>query len=379
MGRFDRYLLSQFLVLFGFFALVLVSVYWINKAVVLFDRLIADGHSTLIFAEFTALSLPSVIGQVLPIAAFAGAVYVTNRLSNDSELTVMQATGFSPWRLARPVLAYGLIAAAMMAALTLYLIPASLAQLDLREREITSDSSARLLREGTFLHPSKGVTFYIRRISDDGELRDVFLSDRRDPNETRTFTAKRAYLVRSDATMRLVMVDGLAQRLDTETRRLSTTTFSDFSYDLARLMENQGRVKRDLDEISTRELFSAPEAIAAETRRGLGKVLQEAHGRLHRPALTLVAALIGFSTLMAARFSRFGIGRQILLAIALVVLVMLSESLVSDPVKRDAALWPLVYLPAVLGLAISGAMLWRSSHTFVRLWPRRRARAEGTA
>ena len=41
MARFDRYLLSQLMVVFGFFSLVLVMVYWINRAVVLFDRLIA--------------------------------------------------------------------------------------------------------------------------------------------------------------------------------------------------------------------------------------------------------------------------------------------------------------------------------------------------
>ena len=40
MTRFDRYMLSQFMVLFGFFALVLVSIFWINKAVRMFDRLL---------------------------------------------------------------------------------------------------------------------------------------------------------------------------------------------------------------------------------------------------------------------------------------------------------------------------------------------------
>ncbi|MEZ5715915.1 MAG: hypothetical protein R3D85_12530 [Paracoccaceae bacterium] len=57
MARFDRYLLAQLLVLFGFFSLVLVSVYWINRAVQLFDKLIGEGSQTAwIFAEFTALT-----------------------------------------------------------------------------------------------------------------------------------------------------------------------------------------------------------------------------------------------------------------------------------------------------------------------------------
>ena len=74
MGRTDRYILSQLLVLFGFFSLVLVSIYWINRAVVLFDTLIGSGYSTLVFLEFTALSLPNVIRMALPLAEFALAI-----------------------------------------------------------------------------------------------------------------------------------------------------------------------------------------------------------------------------------------------------------------------------------------------------------------
>ena len=50
MPRIDRYLLSQFLTLFGFFALVLVSVYWINRAVSLFEQLISDGQTALVLS-----------------------------------------------------------------------------------------------------------------------------------------------------------------------------------------------------------------------------------------------------------------------------------------------------------------------------------------
>src|SRR6056297_367631 len=134
--RFDRYMLSQLMVLFGFFSLVLVAVYWVNRAVILFDRLIADGHSAAVFLEFSALSLPSVIALVLPMASFAAAVYVTNRLMGDSELTVVQATGYSPWRLARPVFVFGLLVALMMSMLMHVLVPRSIAQFHFRQDQL---------------------------------------------------------------------------------------------------------------------------------------------------------------------------------------------------------------------------------------------------
>jgi lipopolysaccharide export system permease protein len=130
LPRFDRYLLTQLLAVFGFFALVLVLVYWVNRAVGLFDQLIGDGQTALVFLEFSVLTLPNVISLVLPIAAFAAAVFVANRLTQDSEMVVMQATGFSSFRLARPVLIFGLIVAAGLLVLTHVLVPASREALD---------------------------------------------------------------------------------------------------------------------------------------------------------------------------------------------------------------------------------------------------------
>ena len=123
MPRIDRYILGQLLTLFGFFALVLVSVYWINRAVSLFDDLLNDGQTALVVLEFTALTLPLVISVVLPVAAFAATAYGTNRLAGESELVAMQSAGLGPWRLARPVLIFGVFVGVMVAVLVHGLVP----------------------------------------------------------------------------------------------------------------------------------------------------------------------------------------------------------------------------------------------------------------
>ncbi|KNG92357.1 LPS export ABC transporter permease LptF [Pseudaestuariivita atlantica] len=368
-------MLSQLLALFGFFSLVLVSVYWVNRAVVLFDQLIADGQPLRVFAEFTALSLPPVIAQILPMSTFAAAVYVTNRLSSESELTVMQATGYSPWRLARPVLTFGLIVTVMMGALTHLLVPSALEELKKREKEISASVSARLLREGTFLHPADGVTFYIGEITPEGELRDVFLSDRRVPERSVAYTAEQAYLFVDDAGPKLVMVNGLAQVLQSESGRLSTTNFTDFSYDISGLVTRAGIGRPKLRHASTWDMLTDPATVAAETKSRPGQVAEELHMRFQQPLLCAVAALIGFSTLLIGGFSRFGVWRQILLAIFFLVLVKLVESLVTDPVRHDARLWPLVYAPSVVGLGIVWAMLFRAAHPVFRAPPPRMSEA----
>lgn len=372
MARFDRYMLSQLMVLFGFFALVLVSVYWVNRAVILFDRLIADGHSAGVFLEFTALSLPNVVRLVLPMASFAAAVYVTNRLSNDSELTVMQATGFSPWRLARPVALFGVILALLMSILTHILVPASLGQLKLRESEISGSVSARLLREGVFLHPIEGITFFIRDITESGELLDIYLADRRNPEQSVIYTASNAYLLRDGEGPRLVMLQGMAQTYRPVTARLAITQFSDFTYDISGFVQTDAARLR-VEHMSTADLLLRPEVSAQMVGTRLARVLSEVHGRFQQPLLALVAALIGFATLLLGGFSRFGVWRQIVGAIFLLVVIKMVESAVSGPTRADPALWPLIYLPTLVGLGMVAGML----HLAARTARPRRARSRG--
>ncbi|WP_372891934.1 LPS export ABC transporter permease LptF [Rhodosalinus sp.] len=370
MARFDRYLIGQLMVLFGFFSLVLVGVYWVNRAVILFDDLVADGHSAMIFLEFTLLWLPKVIAMVLPMAAFAATVHVVNRLAGESELTVMQATGFSPWRIARPVGVFGLIVAALMAALTNLLVPAADVELDRREAELSASVSARLLREGTFLHPTDGVTFYIREITAEGELRDVYLSDRRRADRPVTYTAERAFLLRDGDNAQLVMVEGLAQTLDADDLRLSVTRFEEFAYDISRLIAAAQPSRDKRSHLPTLTLLADPAGVAERIGTTRARVLEEAHMRLQQPLLAVVAALIGVATLLAGGFSRMGLGPQIALAVMLLVVVKMVEGALGNLVQSVARAWPAVYLPSVVGLAIAGALLAYAARTRRRPAPR---------
>lgn len=362
MARYDRYMLSQLLVLFGFFALVLVALFWINRAVILFDQLIGDGQSALVFLEFTALKLPGLIGTVLPIAAFAGAVYVTNRMSTESEMTVMQATGSSPWRLARPVVLYGLCVALMLSVLAHFLIPMAERQFDEREAEVAGNVTAGLLKEGQFLHPTDNVTFYTRLIDADGVLHDVFLSDRRNPKLGAIYTASEAYLVRNGEGTTLIMVDGLAQRLERPDLRLSTAKFQDFSFDISSLIVRERAENLIVPNLTTPVLLGDWEEIAARTGDTPGVIAEELHSRFAQALFCLVAALVGFSVLLIGGYSRFGVWREVVIAFGLLITLDGLRGSLLKSVRTDASLWWTIYLPSLLGFGVVLAALWIAAH-----------------
>jgi lipopolysaccharide export system permease protein len=358
VSRFDRYLLSQLLALFGFFALVLVAVYWVNRAVGLFDQLIGDGQSALVFLEFSILTLPNAIRLVLPIAAFAATLYVTNRLMQESELVVMQATGFSVFRLARPVLYFGLCVMVMQLVLTNLLVPASQRILSERSAEISENITARFFNAGQFMHPVAGVTLYIREISPTGELLDLFLSDERSATDRAIHSASKAFLVRGEVAPKLVMIDGSTQTLSRDGARMALTRFSDFTLDLAGLVAVGGGGQTRLNALPTRELLAASEATQAAAGASRAQMLEEGHSRLAAPVLAVAASLIGFSALMLGSFSRFGLWRQIAVAIGLLIALQLVWTWAGGVAIASAAGWPMLYLAPFSGIATAIVLLW---------------------
>lgn len=366
MGKFDKYLLQQLMILFGFFSLVLVLVYWINRAVILFDRLIASGQSAGVFLEITALSLPNVIRIVLPISAFVAAVFVANRLNSESELVVVQATGYSPWRLVRAVAVFGIIVGLLLAVLTHILVPASVRELDLRQAEITRNITARLLTEGTFVHPVDGITFYVREITPEGELRDIFLSDSRSETQRTTYSARRALLIADEGGPKLIMVNGMAQTLSLKDQRLAVTSFSDFSFDIGALLPEGIVTSRRASALPTHSLLFPTPAILAEAEATRAELIAAGHERISQSLFTAVGAVIGFGALLLGGFSRFGLWRQIAFAIVVVMVLKSLDNAMIDTARRSVDAWPLIYAAPAAGLLSALAILSLSGHPLRR-------------
>jgi lipopolysaccharide export system permease protein len=356
LGTFDRYLAGQLLTYFGFFSLVLVAVYWVNRAIGLFETLIAGGAGLGLFLEFTALALPSVVAVVLPVSALVAVLYGINRLSSDSEMVVAQTAGLGPWALLRPVAVFALIVAAMVAVLAHVLVPVSRTVLAERSAELSRDVTARFLQAGEFLHPGEGVTVYVREITEAGELLGLFLQDRRDAETRTAYTAERALLVRGEGGARLVMFDGMAQTLDVADRSLITVRFDDFAYDLADLGGASGPRDRDARELSTTELLAPTPALVAETGDSAAQLLAEGHVRFAEGLFAFGVPLLALGVLLQGGYSRMGLWRQIGAAVVMAVALKALTDTAENAARDDAGLWWTIHLAPAATVAIGLAL-----------------------
>ncbi|MDO5613921.1 MAG: LPS export ABC transporter permease LptF [Paracoccus sp. (in: a-proteobacteria)] len=368
MPRIDRYLLTQFLGLFGFFALVLVAVYWINRAVRLFEQLLSDGQTALVVLEFTALTLPTVIATVLPVAAFAATAYGTNRLAGESELVAMRAAGLSPWRMARPVLVFGLVVGLIVAVLAHVLVPMARERLADRQSELAENVVGQFLRAGDFQHPATGLTLFIRDIANDGRLLDLFLEDARNPADQSAYTAQEALVVRGDHGPVLVMLNGMVQNMrvtqDSPDGLLSITRFEELSYDLGALIGVRAARGRDLRDFGTLPLLRADAQVLESTGKSAAEARLEAHERISQPFQAPIAVMIGFATLLIGGYSRFGVWRQVFWAIIGLIAVQFMVNAAANAAGRDPAQWWLPYVPVLIGGLICLALLWLAARPF---------------
>ena len=148
------------------------------------------------------------------------------------------------------------------------------------------------------------------------------------------------------------------QTLDLKSRQLAVTRFGDFTYDLAGLIARQGPEPRKVEELTTSELFAATPALLEETGATRARFLSDAHSRFGQPLLATVAAMIGFATLLLGAFSRFGLWRQILASIGLLLVVQGISTVATAQSELSESGWVLAYLPGAVGAAITAAMLW---------------------
>ena len=357
MSRIDRYLLAQLLSVFAFFTLVLVAVYWVNRAARLFDAVVGDGQGFWIFLELSALTLPNVFRVVLPLSAFAAAVYVAIRMTRDNEMVVLQGTGVSFARLLRPVALFGLVVALMLGVLMHLLSPMSRAQLAERQLAIASNISARLLRAGEFLQPTEGIVVFIRDISDEGTLMDVFLSDARAPGRRVEYNAATALMVTGPGTAVLVMRDGVALLFTETDDRLTTISFDELTYNVGALIA-PGMRQADVRELPTSALVGANAQSLAVLGVSLAELRFELASRVAQPLLAIITALVGFSALFLGQFSRLGAWRQVLAAILVLVMIQLLANATAGIALRRADAAMLAFAPVLAGIVVVALMVW---------------------
>lgn len=361
MSKLDRYVFEMCLRSCLFFLLIFTTVSWISKSLELFEEILLQGYEALVFFELAILSLPTSIAIALPVAAFAATVQITSRLRNESELTVIQSTGFSDWRITRAFAIFGCFVGIFALFLTNFLIPFAGSQSKEREFELAKQQSSLPLEAGYFIHPMEGITVFFDDMLPNGNMLGFYLNDSREANRIYTVTAATAYVFDDVNGSTLAMTDGLIQTFDLIENSMAFTEFLEATYVLGELDKNVVKDRPLIYYMPTRSLWLNPIEASKQSGVSVAHVLEDLHRRFQYALLCVIASILGCSTILMARFSRNGVGWQIGFAIFILVFIKLVESAATKIARASPELWPFVYLPSIIGLCVICTMLFLRS------------------
>ena len=174
MNTLDRYIGKSILGSIFATLLTLVGLSAIIKFVEQFRSVGKGTYDIWQAAAFTGLTIPKDIETFFPMAALLGALMALGNLASRSELVVMQAAGFSRFKIGM---------AMMKTALPLVLLTMVIGEWGIPQTEqFARDMRARALSGGSMLSMKNGVWakdgnnfVFVRRVMDDAKLNDIYI------------------------------------------------------------------------------------------------------------------------------------------------------------------------------------------------------------
>src|SRR5438552_18033205 len=188
----------------------------------------------------TSLVIPALVLVIAPIALMIAISHTLNKLATDSEIIVMNAAGFSPFRLFMPFFYATCVVAAIVAFIAAYLAPDGMRRIKQWDAEITADILTNILQPGRFAQLDKNLTIRIRERQPGGILAGIFIDDRRDPKERVTIIADHGTVLKNENGSYLVLEDGNLERFEAGKRDPALVAFARYAFDMSKF-SNQGR------------------------------------------------------------------------------------------------------------------------------------------
>jgi len=351
--RLNLYLVRQIVTAMIFIVVSLTCVIWLSQSLRFVDLIVNRGLPIHTFILLTLMLMPTWLSIVLPIASFASALFVYNKMTADREMVVMSAAGLSPLRLAQPALIVAIGTTLLCYLMTLYLMPMSYRGFKELQWQIRHNFENLILREGEFRTLGDDLTVYVRTREDEGTLLGIVVHDQRNPVKPVTLVAERGALVSTPKGPRVVMAHGSRQEQDVESGRVNILYFDRYTIDLGGGEEQTQRNFRDSNELFVHELLNPGEREA--TGSSASELIAEGHQRLTSPLLALTLTAIGLAVLLSGEFSRRGQAYRIILAVLLAggaeAAGLGVKYLAAKSPPLLVAMWLAVLIPLIISLA----------------------------
>ncbi|MDC7681668.1 LptF/LptG family permease [Asticcacaulis sp. BYS171W] len=290
--------------------LALTAIAILSQSLTQFDIIVERGQSAATFFKVTFLALPQLAGLIFPLAIFIGTLVALNRLHNDHEIVACYANGMSLWRIASPVVRFGVCITLLGLVMSLFVQPAASRIMRTELFKIKTDVIAAAVREGDFSTTLSGMTIYVQRIDQNGLLRQIFIRTPGPNGLDRTYSAREGRVVNPESGGQvLILRNGSTQQVSPQ-GVLNHLTFNEYSFDISQYVVSDSYLHFKDSDRFPHELFFPNRAMGWENHNWK-KLVAEGHARISGPLYNLGFSLLAVVGVLGGAFSRHGYTRRI--------------------------------------------------------------------
>ncbi len=286
MNIIPKYFKRQLFGIFMMLLMILTGLAWMMQVMALMKFLINYGVNFSSFLYMTALMIPFIVSIIVPFVTFISVIFIYNKMISENEITVMMASGLSPWQIAKPAVSLALILTICHLALNIWVVPISQSKFYSTQWDLRYGLAHLKLQEGAFTKMTDGLVVYVDKVANQ-DLNHVMLSDTRDSENEMLIFAERGKLVSTIHGLSIVTDNGSLQMKGKQ--GFTTGTFDSFDMDL-NLSDTDADASFRVRRIPTFSLLK--DVISQENIRRHHLTLIEICTRLINPFMNLILAIV---------------------------------------------------------------------------------------
>jgi lipopolysaccharide export system permease protein len=326
-----------------------------QRLIHLLDLFANRGSPLSIILKMLGNLVPFYLGIALPAALFIGVLYAGSRLSSDSELDAMRASGLSLSRLMMPVIALSVALMIVSSYLLGFLQPYTRFGYRALVHLVTDTQWDSAIERGAFFTGFGGKTLLIGDISGGGrQLSRVFVKDVDDSGRNVVLTAAHGDLVKKpDLSLVLTLRDGIRSETTPAGDVTRAMSFDQLELPLESIAAEPFRQRGDKESELTffeliRYYFNTPDFLDIED------ITAELNERVARTVsiffLPFLALPVGISSRRTSKSVRMVVG--VLFLIFYYEVLQFGEAMIRKSVLGPV---PALWVPVVI---FAGASLW---------------------
>jgi lipopolysaccharide export system permease protein len=329
-----------------------------QRLIHLLDLFANRGSPLSIILRMLGNLVPFYLGIALPAALFIGVLYAGSRLSSESELDAMRASGLSLLRLIAPVLALAVVLVMISSYLLGWLQPYTRFGYRALVHLVTDTQWDSAIERGAFFTGFGGKTILIGDISDGGRtLTKIFVKEKDDSGRSIILTAERGDLQKqSDFSLVLQLHNGIRSETTPNGDATRAMTFDQLDLPLESIAPDPFRPRGEKEsELTFTELvgfyFNTPDYLDIED------ITAELHERLVRTVSILFLPFLAFPVGISSRRT----SKSLRMIVGVLFLIFYYEVLqFGEAMVRKQALGPIpaLWVPCAIFAACSLWLFW---------------------